>query len=189
MTKTRLTKTHRAKLMHFAKEKINVPETKAREAAYLQAAIMVSEDIKKVFPAKDTDVLRRYKVAKRAALIKGCSPEGQFIDFTFEYTCDQAPWAPDLYNALWSLKLRKATVSAIEKFKTAQYAEEKKISEKLDAYNALVQSAKTFEDVVDVWAGAEALRGKICAQKTALSALSKDQISFIKADNAGAGDK
>lgn len=45
---------------------------------------------------------------------------------------------------------------------------------------ALIDSCTTFEDVVELWPGAEEIRHKVCKTTTALSTLSQETVARIR---------
>lgn len=188
MAKIRLNQTHREALRRFAREHVAcVPEQKARDTTYRKASTGVRRDVEKQFPTTDMEILARYKVAKPDTCIRGGSPSGQFTAFTFD-SKEDAPFVPDRCCSSRSISFAQSTVTAIEAFEVADAALKKAREAKLAAYEALITSARTFEEVVEIWPAAAALADRIGAPSTAIVALSEDVAALIRNDNAGAAE-
>lgn len=185
MAKTRLNQTHRDILCGFAKKAVECKaEQKVRDRLYAKAAVAVRRCIEKQFPAADMAVLAKYGASANTPIVNGGSPEGRFMSFVFDKN-DEAPVRPSRYNAALVNFDAKAT-EAIDAFELAADALIKARETKLSDYRALIASAKTFEDVLDVWPAASAVAEQIVHRPTSLAALSAEQIAAIRADNAGA---
>ncbi len=184
--RTRLNETHRSLLRKFAQEHTACPkEQKARDKTYERASRLVREAIEKRFPPADMAVLLKYEVAAPDLCIQGGSPSGQFVGF--EYTAaEDAPTVPRRYCSSRSIPFTQTAVDAIESYTKAKDACEIALTKKLDAYSTLIRTARTFEEVVDVWPAVAALREQIVVPSTALIALSPETVDFIRSDNAGA---
>ena len=174
----------RRALVRFANENIQTPkETRKAETTYKKAAQMVAADVVKRFPPDDMAVLERYQVARRDECIQGGSPSGQFVRFEFRDGDESAPVVPKRYCSTRSIPFRATTCDAISRYELAKEALDEARATILTDYKALINNSRYFEDVVEVWPGAEALRDQICAQSTALSVLSEDAVERIKASN------
>lgn len=185
MAKTRLNMRHREVLRHFASENIVCDvEQKARDKAYAKASKLVRSAVETRFPVRDMEVLKKYSVAEPDKCINGGTPAGNFIRFNFD-TDDESPLCPSRYCSSRSISFNQNTVDAIQALEKASNELEKAKSEKYTAYRSLIASCVTFEELIEVWPAAEALRDRICAQSTAVIALSDDLREFIKNDNAG----
>jgi hypothetical protein len=185
MAKTRLNVTHRLALKNFAKENISCPaEEAAVERTYELAAAMVASAVQSKFPLADMAVLERYDVATQDECIRGGTPSGTFIGF--EFRDDRpAPLVPDRSCGSRSIPFSQDCTDAIVAYDRAKSILEKARAAKYEKYQALVNSARYFEDVVEIWPAAKELADKICKQSTSLVALSDDVRAFIATDNAG----
>lgn len=185
MAKTRLNVGHRDALRHFASTNINCDaEQKARDKAYAKAAKAVRAAVEKRFPVRDMAILEKYSVASPDKCIKGGNPAGAFVRFSFDHK-DDGPLCPSRSCGTRSIPFDQATCDAIDSLQKANDVLEKARTAKYAAYKSLVASAVTFEEVLEIWPAAEALRERICARSTALVALSDDIRQFIQTDNAG----
>lgn len=188
MAKTRLNGNHRHLLRQFANDNLSCPaEKKARDRAYAKAAKLVSEIVRKKFPVADMAILSKYEVGAPDACINGTAPDGRFLRFTFDAEDSLIPVVPNRYCSTRAMAWTVTATEAIDAFEKANNALDKALEAKRVNYQALINSARTFEEVVSVWPAAEALRDKIGAPSTALVALSDDVAAFIRSDNAGAG--
>jgi hypothetical protein len=186
MASIRLNKTHRDVLMTFAKANVSCPdEQSVRDEHYNHAANGVKADVEKRFPAKDMAVLKKYGVAGPDYCINGGTPEGMFLRFDFDREDPRAPLVPGRYCSTRSIPFSSETASAIMECDRADEVLAKARKTKMEAYKALIFSARTYEEILDVWPAAAALSDRIGSPSTAVVALSEDVARLIRKDNAG----
>lgn len=186
MAKTRLNQTHRDILRGFAEKAIECKaEQKTRDKLYAKAAGAVRRCIEKQYPASDMAVLANYGVTSNDAIVDGGSPEGRFTRFAFDQN-DEIPARPKVRYDAARVNFDAKATEAIDAYDLAADALKKARAAKLSDYNALIASAKTFEDILDVWPAAAAVSERIKRQQTSLAVLSAEKIAAIRADNAGA---
>ena len=183
MAKNRLLMRHKNMLNRFAKQNVTAPKEAAKRArAYERAAKLVRADVEKKYPPADMEMLVKYSVAKPDTCINGGSPTGQFIAFEFENTAD-APMVPNRYCSTRSIPFTKATVEAIEKYDLAKTEDESAKEKILADYRGLIDGSRYFEDLLQIWPGAEVMRERICAKTHAISILSEETIERIRSHN------
>lgn len=192
MAKTRLNGHHRDMLTAFAEKAVECKsEQRARDKAYERAEKAVIHCIEKQFPADDMAVLAKYDLTRVKAEVHGGDPNGASVHFNFDGddTNDKIPPRPrgESYNyRAASVSFDAKTKDLIDAYDLAQHALDEARNKKLVNYKALIRTAVTFEDVLDVWPAAAVLSEKIKRQQTSLVVLSADVIANIRADNAGA---
>lgn len=185
MAKTRLNMNHRDVLRQFAKENISCPKEEAANAkAYEKASRLVREESQKKYPLEDMLVLEKYEVAKRDLCINGGNPTGTYVNFEFLAEAD-APLMPKRYCSSRSISFSQKAADAIAAYELTKDALEKARSAKLIKYRSLIETARYFEDVIEVWPAVASLASRITPSATALVTLSDDVREFIKSDNAG----
>lgn len=185
MAKTRLNAHHRDALRRFADEHISCPkEDAANTKAYERASKLVREDAEKKYPPSDMAVLEKYDAAGKDTCINGGNPSGVFVRFQFTED-EHAPTMPSRYCSSRSISFTQRAADAIDAYEKAKNALEKARSEKLTKYRSLIETARYYEDVLEVWPAAAVLADRITPAATALVTLSDDVKTFIKSDNAG----
>lgn len=186
MAKTRLNQTHRQALVRFAVDNVSCPdEQEARDRDYAAAADLVKADVEKRFVPKDMAVLQKYEAARADHCIQGGSPEGMFLRFQFDSDDDRAPLVPARYCSSRSIPFSDKTAAAIQLVEKSDEALKRAKQAKIEAYKALIFSARTYEEVLEIWPAAAALSDRIGSPSTALAALSDDIAALIRNDNAG----
>lgn len=178
MSHTRLNSNHRMLLRELVAQIVTCPaEIKVEETAYQRALPVALEIIEKHFPAKDMAVLARYSVAENESDIKVQLVDGEFIQFNFREG-DQ-PKIPK-----WTGMAYLATVGGgkiLEHWKDASAALKQATRAKHTDYDALINSAATFEMVTDVWPEAMQLADRI--RSNLPSIVSPEVLARIKADS------
>jgi len=183
--KTRLNKSHRMALRGHARDSISLPEQEAEcAAAYEAAAALVKSCVEAKFPPKDMKMLKKYNVARHDECIRGaCLDTARVVMFRFT---EKAPMVPDDYCSSRSIAFDAETLAAVDAHEKSADALKAAKRSKLDDYVALIEASRTFEDVVEIWPGAEALREQITSRSTALVSLTPEVIARIKADQIAA---
>jgi hypothetical protein len=191
MAKKRLNQYHRRTLITFAEENVKCEEEHmAMIASYNAACIAVRSVVEAKYPPSDMKLLDKYSVARNDQCIKGARVDNGSSDVVigFEFiTEEEAPLVP----CTGSCKSRVYPYDADTAELVLEYARNKLIFEKAvetkkQAYRALIWDSRYFEDILEVWPAAEALRERIGAPETALTRLSPELADFIRTDNAGA---
>lgn len=190
-TNKTLNKADREALMEFANRNITCPDEKAAlEAAYSAAKPLVLQTIHTRFPPADMAILERYGAARRDDCIRFGGSYDTDSTFYFNSGDPDVPLVPrqsgcgQLYYE-WSREAR----DSLNAYVLARQKLEKARRSKMEDYRRLIVGSRMFNDVVEVWPAAEALRPKLIPktkEQRALAVLSEEAIARIKADNAGA---
>lgn len=161
-------------------------EIAARDKAYDKMLIEVNKTLAKSFPESELKVLRKYDLLRE---VKGVgfyvthSAANTDMEF-FQLTGEDSITLPigDCYGLqpLCTTPSTSALAKAFINHRKAVSA----ISEAIRAirvdFFTLIENAKTFEDVVEVWSGAEGVRSQIVRGHMALTTLNADTIKRIK---------
>lgn len=191
MAKTRLNKTHRELLKNLANSKIVSPETQERiDIAFTAYQVMGEELQAKQFPASDMAILKKYECAKPQTQIgvlfhdktKDGKTAHESVTISEVLHVDNDTWRTPASHKIqqpYDGKFHKLCKA----LKEAKSNHEEVLRNKKNDYFALIDNARTFEDVAEVWEEANELQSTICTS-TALSVISKDVIVRIKKDTA-----
>lgn len=178
---TRLTKTHRKMLIDFAASQIITEHDAAVAEAYDKAEQQVRAAVEKKYPPADMEVLKRYNATNKSthALVSDANGENTT---RFTLSADHAPFITPLwYSSIQGVRVHKAVEHYNRIKKTADAAR----AEVLRNYKAFVTGCRTFDQVVEVWSGAEAMRDEIC-KKPSTALVDPKAIERVRASNVGA---
>lgn len=179
MAKTRLTNNHRDILGHLARELVSCPvEKQADIDAYAAAAPLVRKMVEDVQPPKDMKVLQKYGCANIDDCIRLSLSAGGYTHFYFEK--GKGP----LTTSCKTFLSDEATTAVVNARLKAAEALKKATEAKLSDYYSLIQSSKTFEEVLEIWPEAERLRQHICGSSHALVTLNPEIAARIQQDVA-----
>lgn len=183
---TRLLSNHRQILLALMQQVVDCPaEAKAEAATYAKAEPAVTKLVTSRFPATDMTVLLKHEVAYRDRCLNIQLHDGETIRFTFK---DQnaAPLVPGREG--WGhcsrriyladdkqTKLIEAWVNAYKALDTAQ-------RQKRSDYTAFINTATTYEQVLEVWPEAKQVEDRIKVNLP--STISPEMLARIKADSA-----
>lgn len=188
MAKTKLNMKHRSRLRALAANLVEQTTDKsARDEAHARAAKHISEQVAAMYPAGDMAVLLKYGLARTDRCIYVTRGGADFDLFTFEVDDPLIPVRPGgRYNCnqRTPIMLNDAAIASLDDFDREKKAIEEGVLNRRRAFYVLIDNAKTFEEVVDVWPAAEQLRSSICGAGTAISLMSDDVIAQIRADAA-----
>lgn len=182
MRTTRLTMNHRSLLYALVAQIVDCPaEIKAEQRAYDRAMPAARKIVEAVYAPKDMEVFLKYDRASKDNCIRVQLGDGDVKQFTFR--ADDAPYVPKGANCRDRMYLADERPGAlIEAWVTAAKDLEVATEKKRAEYNAFVENAATFEQVVDIWPEAMQLSDRIRINLPA--AVSPDMIERIKADSA-----
>jgi hypothetical protein len=190
-TNKRLTISDRTTLREFASKNILCKDEELIfEAAYKIAKEVILEVVEQKFPKKDMLVLQKHNCARVDRCIRFGSHYNNESKFQFFELDKQAPLVPNnggCHTRIYDFN--KEQMDHINTYVLARQKLETAKQSKLEIYARLINGSVTFNDVVEVWPAAEALRAKIIPTTTdqrALAVLSQEAIAMIKSDNAGA---
>lgn len=180
---TRLTSNHRVLLSELAARIVDCPaEINAEDAAYKKALPIALKVVHAQFPVADMVVLAKYKCAQPDSCAKIRHPDMSMTGFNFRK--DDVPTVPgngwDYRSHIYLTDEKQQKV--IEAWADAALKLADCTKQKHNDYRALIASAATFEQVVEIWPEAEQLADLI---KTNLpSTISPEMLARIKADSA-----
>jgi hypothetical protein len=184
----RLSQYNRDDLTRFARKQIaSTADATELDAAYERAAQAVHDALVEKYPQKDMKVLQRYDAASADACIYVSSGYYNYDQFCFRDDDKRIPLRPGRAggcNSRNAFMLEGDRLEAWEAYKDAQAAHDAEIKRRLSDFTALINGAKTFNEVADVWPAAEVMRESIVGSGTSLTVLSDDVVSRIKADPA-----
>lgn len=188
MAKKVLNKGHREALESLAhKLVIETQDRAALDAAYEACANMVKGLVEAKFPPADMAVLKKYDQAYPDGCIYISAGWGGYERFNFRDGDERVPMRPgDRYgcNSRNPYLLNDEQTALYDAFKFADREHSDAIKTRYADYRALIQSARTFEELVEVWPAAEQLRERICGQSRAIAVMSEEVVARIKADPA-----
>mgnify|MGYP005821942031 CR=1 FL=1 len=185
MTKLRLTKKRRLSLYQLARLKIeeSMP-TDAIDEAYTAAAEAVRSAVLARFPAEDMIVLQKYNYAKkergvRLRLVFDLETKMQRENFVvFEFRAGDYVLLHQRYQ---TLIINEPETTRIANYFHALEKRENEIEERFQAYRALIDNAKSYEDVLAVWGEAEELRSQFWIT-TPVAMITPDVVAQIQTD-------
>lgn len=181
MAKVRLTQAARTRLISLSHELVQCSaEQTAVDAAYKKAAPLVRKAVEAKYPPRDMRILVKYEKAAIDDCIKLQLTAGGVNMFCFAE--GKGPLAAETtYNGT-VYQADEEMTSAFAEWKAATEALDAARSQKLGDYKALINSARTLEDVTEIWPEAEQIRSSL--RSTALTVLTPAVIERIKADVA-----
>jgi hypothetical protein len=181
----------RVALREFASRNISCKEEEAIfQAAYKTTKQIIIAAVEQKFPKKDMLVLQKYGAAIVDLCIRFGSHYNTESKFQFFKLDQEAPLVPNNGGChTRTYDFNRAQMDQINTYVLARQKLENARKAKLEIYARLINGSITFNDVVEVWPAAEALRAKIIPKTTdqrALAVLSQEALAMIKSDNAGA---
>lgn len=183
MAKTRLCDWKRRDLKDLARKLVECPkEAAATERAYATAEPLVRATVEKIYPPIDMAVCAKYKAAHVDDCIKVKDTLHDITLFVFEKHTGPLVTQPTYSGKIYEIDAK--TTKAVGRWNTATKAHKEAVKAKLGDYNALIATARTFEDVAEVWPEADILRDKLCNPGTALVTLTPGVVTRIKKDVA-----
>lgn len=175
MAKLRLTQAMRTRLRHLANKVVSCPTERATlTAAYKTAAVAVRKAVEKSLPPADMKVLRKYDQAAVDDCIRLNLTAGGVVVFRFDEDTGPVSIGCRIFLA------DEQTTAAYNSWKAADDTWHKALRTKLSDYDALIDGATYYQDVVEVWPEAEQLRTEFGGGS--LIAFSPDVVARIRAD-------
>jgi hypothetical protein len=186
MTKIRLNKTHRATITEYGQGVINkAVDCKALDAAYEALLAGANAAIRQRFPEKDMVTLRKYNLASIDRCLKFQFPSGRVDGFRFEYADEKRiadlPYrrgcgSSDVFAA------DEATEKAYDDLAKLRRERDEEINRRHARLSALVESAKTLDDITEVIELPADILEKLGRKSTALVALSAETLAQLADD-------
>lgn len=170
----------RSRLWAQASNLIVVPETDAEEAAYRIAEPLVRMTVEKKYPPKDMKILQKYDVGGIDDCIKLQLTENGVHMFNFHKGTGPLVAEKTTMGVIYQADVD--TTAAVLAWVTANEATKKAKLRLEQAYRALIQNARTLEEIIEVWP--EAAEASEYAHSRALTVLTPETIAMIKADVA-----
>ena len=188
MTKTRLNNTHRQQLRTYGYEKIASLIDRGQEKAYYaQLLDAANTAIRQRYPEEDMAVLRRYDTTHIDRCVKFQFPSGRVDGFYFpseEAGLADMPYRRHcLTHAAFAVD-DEAIEVAFDAYHTARTANDKEQRQRGTVFDAMLQAAKTLEDVMEAVELPAELLERLGRKSTALIALSSDDLKRLKQDFA-----
>lgn len=177
MANLRLTAYARSTLRDLALKLVNCPaERQALESAYVIASRAIRAAAEAKYPPRDMAVLKKYEKAGIDDCIRISVDPGKISRFTFKD--GTGPLMPDCKIIILSDTQLASFLDWVDAGTALGTAEKIKLGD----YYSLIASARTLEQVVEVWPEAERVRSDIGGN--AISVLSDDVLDRIRADVA-----
>jgi hypothetical protein len=158
-------------------------EAAERDATYQAAAPLVAAAIERVYPVAHMEVLKRYGVTQERDTFNLVAPERPGDVTQFQFNEDDALLTPKTGNYADGNRVYgvdDATLDAVLAWRRAHEAYTKTRSQLLTAYKAVINTARTLNQVVDVWPEAAQLE----VPNRPLVLLSDETLALIRADVA-----
>lgn len=182
MTSYRLNPAARRALNNLVTEIVHSPETQAAvETAYRAARDRLIPIILERFPSDDMAVLRRYDCIETADYIDICLDNDNRGWARFAFHEGEAPTRPERGRV--GLIVDFETFQLVVAWSHACDTHRETLSGIRGDYSALIRSAKTFEEVVEVWPEAEQCRSRIRGLPVVAN-INPDLIARLRADMA-----
>lgn len=188
MAKTRMNSAHRSVLKDFAMKKIeDVVDRKPEQKLYKKMVAQTNSALRKKYPEKDMDVLRKYQLTQRDNCVRYVFPSGRIEGFDFQEAREELVEIPytrgcTSYNSKDIYPMPQEFEAMLDEYNKLKDASEKIISQKRRDCNSLIEYAKYVEDVLEVIKIPKEIEDNLTAKSTALVALSPDVIERIQAD-------
>lgn len=189
MAKTRMNSGHRTVLTDFAEKKIaEVIDRKQEHKLYKKLLAAANTALRKKYPEKDMEILRKYKLVRTDHCIKFLFPSGRVdgmsftkedgepVDIPYRYGCY------GLYEHEAAFPVSAEIGEALDEYNLIKAANDNLYRQKYRDCANLISYAKYVEDVLEVIKVPKEIENKLCAKSTALVALSPDVIARIQAD-------
>lgn len=170
MPKTRLNKEHRRMLVDLAYQKIEKSfDFSKLNSLYAEFRTKCLVEVANQFPPKDMRILAKYGAAQMRnnvgiVFYSKDSDEKAVADVIFE---NDRAHITNYYSAEAKLKLPYGgeIYQLYLRWKEEKNKTTKRLNKIRGDYQNLINYARTFEDVLEVWEEAEELRHKICANR------------------------
>jgi hypothetical protein len=182
----RLSQYDREVIGKFALQQIEKTEPSGDlDATYNVAADAIAAAVEAKFPAKDMKVLAKYDMAKPDACIYVSSGGfGAYDQFCFRDGDKRIPTRPNRYCRNQPLLLEGEAETAYDAYTAAKKARDAAVAVRRKDFATLIANTTTFNALADIWPAVEALRTQIVGSGAALSVMSDEVVSRIKADPA-----
>lgn len=181
MAKTRLNVGKREALKRLAYDELPTGDLEAKaEEAFEKADALTRDDLEKAYPEEDKKVLRRYDLLSETRRVTGSDLDTGQVVSMFLKDPVMVPFSS--YTSKGIVAFTKETVQAIEAYGKARSELSIFKDKRMADYKALIDTSRTFEDVVSVWPGAEKLRESLCGTQNSVVALSSEIIERIQKD-------
>lgn len=178
--KKRLNNNHREALRELAHRVVDTPvETKVFNDAYARAEVLGRAVIEKQYPPEDMKLLRKYEVAEQETSVR--FHYGENLIIKFEFNEGSGPHSP-LGAGNHYVVASRTTFEAFEKCEAARKALVEARKTKLAMYDAVIDGATTWTDIINAWPEAAEVAER--HQAGELIAVNPDVIEFVRSDSA-----
>lgn len=179
MASIRLNDNLRSRLNKLRAEIVKCPvELAAVEAMYNVAEPLVRATVVAAYPPADMEILKKYEVAFVDDCIKLQLTSGGVDQFNFKTGTGPMVAKPTYTGKIYLAD--EETTDAVANWSRAKSNLSLALGRKHEDYRSLITSARTLEEVIEIWPEAEQIAP--FAHSYALTALSADAISRIKED-------
>lgn len=151
-------------------------ERKAMDTAYRKVAPMVTRLVAKKYKPADMEVLAKYEVSHLDSCIRLTLPDARVVEFNYRDGEGVVTALGKCYSRMYLAD--DLLASAFDTYVAAKDAHEKETKRRVAAYYALIRSAATVEDLVEVWPEAAAL----LPATQIMAPLTDEQLALIRAD-------
>jgi hypothetical protein len=141
------------------------------------------------YPEADMAILRKYDSTRHDRCLRFQFPSGRVDGFNFPYADEECladlPYGRGCNNRDVFV-VDEAFEKAFDGYAVAKKANDAAFNKKYADYNALIQTVKSVEDVLEVMPLPDALLERLSVQRQSLVAISPEVLDRIKADFATA---
>jgi hypothetical protein len=184
MKKIRLNNTHRDLLRQYGQDTIAaLIDRKEEKALYAKLIDGANKAIRKKYPEEHMVVLRQYDLATINYWLKFQFPSGRVDGFSFDGK-DPLADMPSRYRSDDVYPVSEAFEKAFDDYAAVRKLNQDNERTKYAAFESLISSAKTVEDVMEVIELPPDLLERFGRKCTALVALSRDDLTRLKKDFA-----
>lgn len=187
----RLSDSNRRELLDYAVTLVRETEERtAMNSAYNAAADVIVEAVERNFPTNDMMVLQRYSMAaKDYCIYISNGGHGDYHQFTFLEDDKRVPLRPTHRCRNQAVLLEDDEAKVLHEYSTIKSAFDEAVRQRAMDFKSLIYNCATFNQLVEIWPGAEKMRAKIVGSSTALSIMSDEVLARIKTDPALKGNQ
>jgi hypothetical protein len=188
MTKIRLNNTHRDVLSSYGQERIeSLIDRKEEKELYAILLDGANEAIRAKYPEEHMVILRLYDCARKDQCLQFQFPSGKVDGFYFkaEDNLQDLPSRGGCYSSgNVAYPVHAAFETAYDQYHVVKKANDQGRDARVRSFNALVNAARTLEDVLEAIDLPQELQERLGKKSQALVALNDDTLKALKRDFA-----